>query len=69
MTLISSPTDASPVANDPIRIGVDLGGTKIEAVALAADGSVAWRERKPTPKTSAEDIYDTIAGLVERCDS
>ena len=55
--------------NDPIRIGVDLGGTKIEAVALAADGAVVWRERVPTPKTSAEDIYDALTGLVTRCET
>ena len=67
--------DSPPVpryTNDPvgtIRIGVDLGGTKIEAVALAADGAVVWRERVPTPKTSADDIYDAIAGLVLRCET
>ena len=48
------------------RVGVDLGGTKIEAVALGGDGAVAWRERVPTPKTSADDIYNAIAGLVVR---
>ena len=53
---------------EKFRIGVDLGGTKIEAVALAADGNVAWRERVATPKTSADSIYDAIAGLVKRCE-
>ena len=48
------------------RIGVDLGGTKIEAVALAQDGEIVWRERIPTPKLSADAIYDAITGLVER---
>ncbi len=51
------------------RIGVDLGGTKIEAVALAHDGVVVWRERVPTPKASANDIYDAITGLIERCET
>ena len=51
------------------RIGVDLGGTKIEAVALAADGHVAWRKRVPTPKTSADDIYDAVTTLVLGCES
>jgi fructokinase len=32
-----------------MRIGVDLGGTKIEAVVLAADGAVVARERIATP--------------------
>ena len=36
-----------------MRIGVDLGGTKIEAIALAEDGGVCDRRRKPTPKRRA----------------
>lgn len=32
-----------------LRIGVDFGGTKIEAAALAADGSFASRLRAPNP--------------------
>lgn len=48
------------------RIGVDLGGTKIEAVALGPDGSIVWRERVPTPKFTADSIYDAITGLVGR---
>ena len=35
-----------------MRIGIDLGGTKIELVALGPDGDVIWRERVPTPKDS-----------------
>lgn len=54
---------------DHVRIGVDLGGTKIEAVALAGDGSVVWRERVATPKQTAGAIYDAIAGLVQRCET
>ena len=33
-----------------IRIGVDFGGTKIEAAAIAADGSFAARLREPNPR-------------------
>jgi len=62
-------SDTARAANAAIRIGVDLGGTKIEAVALAADGTVAWRERMATPKTSADNIYDAIASLVSRCET
>jgi fructokinase len=46
------------------RIGVDLGGTKIEAIALDETGTVAWRERIATPKDSATEIYEAIASLV-----
>ncbi len=69
MTSIAPASRAGAFASGPIRIGVDLGGSKIEAVALAADGTVAWRERVPTPSTSANDIYDAIAGLVKRCEA
>jgi fructokinase len=48
------------VASGPAaRIGVDLGGTKIEAVALAADGGETFRQRVPTPR----DYAGTIAAL------
>lgn len=32
-----------------LQIGVDLGGTKTEVVALDAAGAERWRERVPTP--------------------
>jgi fructokinase len=46
-----------------IRIGVDLGGTKIEAVALADDGAEIARLRVPSPRTYP-DALEAIAGLV-----
>lgn len=46
------------------RIGVDLGGTKIECVALLADGEVALRRRCATPGARYEDVIHAIAGLV-----
>ncbi|KAB0665176.1 ROK family protein [Oryzomonas japonica] len=33
----------------PFRIGIDLGGTKTEALLLAPDGTVLFRERRATP--------------------
>jgi fructokinase len=50
------------------RIGVDLGGTKIEAIALSANGEVVWRERVATPRESAPAIYDAIAALALRAE-
>ena len=46
-----------------MRIGIDLGGTKIEAIALAETGAVAARRRVPTPR-SYETTLDAIAHLV-----
>ena len=30
------------------RLGIDLGGTKIEGVVLDAGGKAIWRQRIPT---------------------
>jgi fructokinase len=46
------------------RIGVDLGGTKIEAAALADDGRIVARLRRPTPDTYDEALI-AIAGLAD----
>ena len=35
--------------NAPLALGIDLGGTKIEAALLDADGGLRWRERVATP--------------------
>ncbi len=48
-----------------LRIGVDLGGTKIEAAALDAAGAITLRRRVATPATGYDDTLDAIAGLVE----
>ncbi|HWC63676.1 MAG TPA: ROK family protein [Rhizomicrobium sp.] len=45
-----------------MRIGVDLGGTKIEAVALDDAGVELFRERVPTPR---HDYDATIEAVVE----
>lgn len=47
-----------------LRIGVDLGGTKIEAVALDSRGEVAHRLRVPTPRDDYRATIDAIVGLV-----
>lgn len=47
-----------------MRIGIDLGGTKIEIVALADDGTELLRERVPTPRGDYPGSVATIAALV-----
>lgn len=47
-----------------MRIGVDLGGTKIECVALTADGVVAARKRRATPTASYDDVIRAISDIV-----
>ena len=51
-----------------MRIGIDLGGTKIEGIVLADDGTIARRERIDTPKESYGAVLDAIAALVARLD-
>jgi fructokinase len=47
-----------------MRIGVDLGGTKIEAVALARDGQELARQRLATPRHDYDATLQAIATLV-----
>lgn len=46
-----------------MRIGIDLGGTKTEAIVLADDGTIAFRRRVATPR-AYEPTLDTIVALV-----
>jgi fructokinase len=45
-----------------IRIGVDLGGTKIEVIALDANGRELLRRRVPTP---SGDYVATVAAILD----
>lgn len=51
-----------------IRIGIDLGGTKIEGIALDASGARLARQRIATPRGEYGAIVRAIAVLVERLD-
>jgi fructokinase len=47
-----------------VRIGVDLGGTKIEAIAIARDGRELLRRRVPTPRGDYDATLAAIVALV-----
>ena len=47
------------------RIGIDLGGTKTEAVAIDAAGQEGWRRRVPTLVGDYPGTVATVCGLVE----
>jgi fructokinase len=47
-----------------MRIGIDLGGTKIEGIALDDDGHVRLRRRVATPRGDYGNTLRAIAGLV-----
>jgi len=47
-----------------MRIGIDLGGTKIEAVVLDDEGAVVFRQRRATPRGEYDGTIEAIASLV-----
>jgi fructokinase len=47
-----------------MRIGIDLGGTKIEGIALADDGRERLRRRVPAPRGDYASTLEAVAGLV-----
>ena len=52
-----------------MRIGIDIGGTKIEGIALDAAGIIVFRERIPTPAGDYAATVAAVAALVERIES
>ncbi|HTT83407.1 MAG TPA: ROK family protein [Rhizomicrobium sp.] len=51
-----------------MRLGVDLGGTKIEIIALDSGGHIRLRERVSTPR-GYNAVLDAICGLVISAES
>src|SRR5215475_669091 len=51
-----------------MRIGIDLGGTKIEAIAISDDSAVLVRRRVPTPAGNYPGILQTVVDLVWSAD-
>jgi fructokinase len=51
-----------------VAIGVDLGGTKIEVVALDDKGAELLRRRRATPRGTYQGTLDAIAGMVEEAE-
>ena len=47
-------------------VGVDWGGTKIEAIAIGDDGEPVARLREATPRSDYEGCLATVASVVDR---
>ena len=49
------------------RIGIDVGGTKAQGVALDAHGRIVAEERRPTPRgdASSERLVETLVELAD----
>ena len=52
-----------------MRLGIDLGGTKIEIIALAGDGHELLRQRIATPQGDYLATLMAVAGLVEETEA
>lgn len=52
-----------------MRIGIDIGGTKIEGIALDSAGLTLFRERIPTPTGDYRATVAAVASLVHRIES
>ena len=61
--------DADPERLSPPAIGVDLGGTKIEAIVLDPHGAGLWRERVATPSGDYGATLAAVAALVARAEA
>ena len=57
------------VTKEQIRFGVDLGGTKIEILALDREGRELLRRRRPTPRGAYHAIVAAIAELVTEAEA
>lgn len=52
-----------------MQIGLDIGGTKIEAILLTADGKVQTRRRCPSVRDDYSGTIEAICGLVAALES
>jgi fructokinase len=59
-----APQAAGAAPAGELALGIDLGGTKIEAALLGADGGEAWRRRVPTPAGDYRATLQAVADLV-----
>lgn len=48
-----------------LRMGIDLGGTKIEGIVLSQDGEQLWRQRIATPQGDYQGTLKGICDLVK----
>ena len=55
--------------NEQLRLGIDLGGTKIEGIVLDAGGVELCRERIATPQGDYAATLDAVVALVSRLES
>jgi fructokinase len=60
---------STPVGDRKIRIGVDLGGTKIAAIGLTSDDEEIAHLRRPTPRDDYAGTLQEIAGMINELET
>jgi glucokinase len=50
--------------SEPVAIGIDVGGTKLVAATVSAEGSVVERHRRETPAHDAALLVSTVRDLI-----
>lgn len=56
---------AARTGGGAVRIGLDIGGTKTDAVAVAADGQIIARIRRPSGHGDDQVVADTVGSVRE----
>jgi fructokinase len=63
-------TDTNPLSTTPLKVGIDLGGTKIEIIVLSPQGETLLRQRISTPAqntfNSTHDRYQAIIAAIKK---
>lgn len=49
---------------EPAAIGIDIGGTKLVAATVAADGTILERHRRATPAHAEEELVTSLQELI-----
>ena len=60
--------DVPGEARPRLRVGIDLGGTKIEIIAMDGQGRQLVRHRVATPRNDYEATLGVIAALVRHAE-
>ncbi|MDQ3973159.1 MAG: ROK family protein, partial [Actinomycetota bacterium] len=61
-----APRQSAAAAPTGLAVGVDVGGTKLVAGLVAADGSILARAREDTPAGDPQAIVKLIATVARR---
>ena len=54
------------MGEQPLAIGLDVGGSKVGGVLMAEDGSVRASERRETPAVDVEAVLETVVLVAKR---